>query len=230
VIDDIADWDAAYVLGALSRDDRRCYETFLTRNPGRAAALTELAGLPGILNTLDCDEALALIDNAGDDTADIAALGMMQSLASAAARQRQRSRRRVLVAGLAAAAVVAVGAGAIGATAFPQSHRVGDVALRAMQPTLKGGISAALAVTEKSWGTRLDWTCDYVEDWARAAPAYDIVVTTIEGAESAVGTWSPAAEHVGRLVASTAIPTSRIHTVDIRVSGTHEPLAVTTMR
>jgi hypothetical protein len=26
------------------------------------------------------------------------------------------------------------------------------------------------------------------------------------------------------------IPTARIHTVDIRVSGTHEPLAVTAMR
>ena len=98
-----------------------------------------------------------------------------------------------------------------------------------MQP-LKGGITAALAVTEKAWGTRLDWTCDYVENWARAAPAYDIVVTTVEGAESAVGTWSPAADHAGGLAASTSIPTARIHTVDIRVSGTHEPLAVTTMR
>ena len=87
-----------------------------------------------------------------------------------------------------------------------------------------------MAVTEKRWGTRLDWTCDSLEDWAKAAPGYDIVVTTVEGAESAVGTWSPASEHAGGLAASTSIPTVRIHTVDIRVSGTHEPLAVTTMR
>ena len=60
MIDDIADWDAAYVLGALSRDDRHVYEAYLAENPDRAAGLTELAGLPGILNLLSCDEALAL--------------------------------------------------------------------------------------------------------------------------------------------------------------------------
>jgi anti-sigma factor RsiW len=184
LIDDIADWDAAYVLGSLSRDDRRLYEAYLAENPGRAAGLTELAGLPGILNLLDCDEALALAGQADGSIADVLALDLMPSLASAAA----------------------------------------------MQPTLKGGINAALAVTEKTWGTRLDGTCDYVEDWAKAAPAYDIVVTTVEGVESAVGTWTPASDHAGGLAASTAIPTSTIHTVDIRVRGTHEPLAITTMR
>jgi hypothetical protein len=99
-----------------------------------------------------------------------------------------------------------------------------------MRPTLKGGITAALAVTEKRWGTRLDWTCEYVEGWAKAVPAYDIVITTVEGAQRAVGTWSPASDHAGGLAASTSIPTARIRTVDIRVSGTTEPLAVTTMR
>jgi anti-sigma factor RsiW len=100
VIDDIADWDAAYVLGALSPDDRRSYETFLTENPGHAAAVAELAELPGILATLGCDEALALIGVDGD--------------CSAGAARWQRSKRGMLVAGFAVVAVVAVGAGAIG--------------------------------------------------------------------------------------------------------------------
>ncbi len=230
MIDDIADWDAAYVLGALSRDDRHRYEAYLAENPDRAAALTELAGLPGILAMLNCDEAIALTEQAGDSKADVLALDLVPSLAIAAARRQRRSRRSVLVAGLATAAAVAIGAGAIGATAFPHHEKVEAIALQAMQPTLKGGITAALAVTEKKWGTRLDWTCEYVKDWAKAAPAYDIVVTTVEGTESAVGTWSPASDHATELAASTAIPTARIRTVDIRVSGTHEPLAVTTMR
>ena len=59
--DDIAEWDAAYVLGALSRQDRRIYEAFLAANPERTAALDELAGLLGRLNVLSRDEALALI-------------------------------------------------------------------------------------------------------------------------------------------------------------------------
>lgn len=230
MIDDISDWDAAYVLGALSRDDRRLYETFLVENPDRAAALTELAGLPGILNMISCDEALELTRPAGDSTAEVPALDLMPSLAFAAARRQRRSRRSVLVAGLAAAAAVAVGAGVVGATAFPQSDDAGGLALQTMEQTPKGGINAALAVTAKKWGTRLDWTCDYVADWAKTAPSFDIVVTTLEGVESAVGTWTPASDHAGGLAASTAIPTARIHTVDIRVSGTHEPLAITTVR
>lgn len=212
MIDDIAGWDAAYVLGALSRDDRRAFEVYLAANPERAAALTELAGLPGILNMLSCDEAIALTEQ-DDATAEMPTWDLMPSLA------------------FAAAAAVAIGAGALGVDVFSQAGPPAEgPALHAMQPTVKGGINAVLAVTKKKWGTRLDWTCEYVEDWARAAPAYDIVVTTIEGVESAVGTWSPAGDHAGGLAASTAIPAAKIHTVDIRVRGTDEPLAITTRR
>lgn len=127
--------------------------------------------------------------------------------------------------------MVAIVAGAIGATVFRGSAPPAEqVALTAMQSTPRGGVNAALAVTEKKWGTRLDWTCEYTKDWAKNAASYDIVVTTDEGIESAVATWSPASDPASGLAASTAIPTSKIHTVDIRVSGTDEPLAITTMR
>ena len=117
----------------------------------------------------------------------------------------------MLAVGLAGA--VAIGAGALGATVLPRpGPRAEEVTLQAMQPTLKGGINAALAVTGKKWGTRLDWTCEYVKDWARTAPGYDIVVTTVEGLESAVGTWRPGSDHANELAASTAIPNARIHT------------------
>ncbi len=190
-----------------------------------------MAGLPGILNLLSRDEALALGEQAGDSAADVPALDLMPSLAFAAAKQQRRSRRSVLAAGFAAAAAVAIGAGAVGATAFSGPQRADGIALTAMQPTIKGGINAALAITEKKWGTRLDWTCEYVEDWAKSAPAYDIVVTTVEGVESAVGTWKSCRRSRKRTRGlDETFPTSRIHTVDIRMSGTHEPLAITTMR
>ena len=211
--DDIAEWDAAYVLGALSLDDRHTYEAYLAANPGRAVAVAELAGLPGILNVLSRDEAIALTEHAGD----------------AAAKRQRLSRRTLIGAGLTAVAAVAIGAGALGATVFPRSGPPAEVVLQAMQSTPKGGINAALAVTEKKWGTRLDWTCDYIADWAKNAASYDIVVTTVDGIESAVGTWSPASDHATGLAASTAIATDRIRTVDIRLSGTKEPLAIRTM-
>jgi anti-sigma factor RsiW len=59
--DDIADWDAAYVVGALSEEDRCAFDSFLAANPERAAAVTELADVLGVLDVLSRDEALALI-------------------------------------------------------------------------------------------------------------------------------------------------------------------------
>ena len=44
--DDLAEWGAAYVLGALSLTDRRAYESYLSANPTRAVELTELPGCP----------------------------------------------------------------------------------------------------------------------------------------------------------------------------------------
>ncbi len=120
MIDDVAVWDAAYVLGALSREDRHVYEAYLVSNPERAASLTELAGLPGILNMLSCDEAIALTEHADDVPAEAPAVDLMPSLAIAAAGQQRRSRRSMLAVGLAGAAAVAIGAGAFGATVLPR--------------------------------------------------------------------------------------------------------------
>ena len=59
--DDIAEWDAAYALGALSRQDCHIYEAFLAANPERTAALDEMACLLGRLSVLSRDEAVSLI-------------------------------------------------------------------------------------------------------------------------------------------------------------------------
>ncbi len=120
--DDLADWDAAYVLGALSLEDRRTYEAYLAANPARAADLTEFTGLPGILNALSREEALALIHEGGDVPAD-GPVDMMPSLAQAAAKRQRRSRRTFVTAVAAAAAAFLIAGGVVGATVFPRSTR-----------------------------------------------------------------------------------------------------------
>jgi len=228
--DDLAEWDAAYVLGALSLEDRRTYENYLAANPARSAELTELAGMPGILNALSRDEAVALTDLAGaqpsQDRPD-----NVSSLASAAAKRKQRSRRTWLATAVAAAAALVITGGVVGATVFPRSPApVQTVAMQAMQPTPRGGLTAELAVTEKKWGTELNWACQYTKDWSRDVGSYDIVVTTHDGVQSAVGSWKPAGDEATGLSAATSIPTSQIRTVDIRVTGSNEPLAIKTLR
>ncbi len=132
---------------------------------------------------------------------------------------------------LRSAAALAIAGGVVGATVFrPSSAPTQTVAMQPMQPTPRGGLTAKLAVSEKKWGTALSWACQYTKDWSRTVPSYDIVVTTRDGVQKAVGSWKPAGDEAAGLSAATSIPTSQIHTVDIRVTGSNEPLAITTLR
>jgi Putative zinc-finger len=58
--DQYTEWDAAYVLGALSPSERREYENHLAGCAGCQGAVAELAGLPGLLAQVPPGEALAL--------------------------------------------------------------------------------------------------------------------------------------------------------------------------
>jgi hypothetical protein len=226
--DDLAEWDAAYVLGALSLEDRRTYESYLAAHPARAAELTEFAGLPGILNALSRDEAVALTDLAG--AAPSEGRDEVASLAHAAAKRQRRSRRTFLTAAVASAAALLIAGGVVGSTVFSRSTPpVETVAMQPMQPTPRGGLTAQLAVTEKKWGTELNWACEYTKDWSRNVNSYDIVVTTDDGTQYVVGSWKPAGDEATGLSAAMSVPKSQIRTVDIRVTGDNEPLAITTL-
>jgi len=224
--DDVAEWDAAYVLGALSPEDRRTYESYLASDPERRAEVDQLGGLPDILDVLSPEEALALTDLGGappaEDRSDNVA-----SFSAASAKRQRRSGRAIAVAVAAAAALAIIG-GVVGATVFPRTTgTVQTVAMAPMQPGSRPGLTAQLAVTEKKWGTELNWACEYTKDWSRDVESYDIVVTTRQGAQITVGSWRPAGDDATGLAASTSIPTPEIRSVDIRVSGTDQPLAVT---
>jgi hypothetical protein len=227
--DDLAEWDAAYVLGALNLEDRRTYEDHLATNPGRSAELNELAAMPDILSVLSREEALALTDLGGGSPVEAPA-DNVASLARAAADRQRRSRRAGLAVAVATAAALAIVGGVVGATVFPRTTgSVQTLAMAPMQPGSRPGLTAQLAVTEKKWGTELNWACEYTKDWSRGVDSYDIVVTTNSGAQTTVGSWRPAGDEASGLSAATSIPTSEIRSVDIRVSGTDEPLAVKTL-
>lgn len=234
---DLADWDAAYVLGALSSEDRLAYEDYLAANPARAASVTEFAGLPGILNALTPAEAQALLDvptddHGGSDTP----VDLMPSLARAAERRQRRTRRTVTALFAAtAAAFLAIGV-IVTATVFggqtPSSSTAGPP-LQPMTQTNGGALTASLAVTQKPWGTRFDWHCEYKNAWAKGVGSYELVVTTDDGKQTAVASWGPNGtgllDEATGLAAATTIPTAQIRTVDIRVNGTTTPLAVKTL-
>ncbi|MGD8167599.1 anti-sigma factor family protein [Herbiconiux sp. P16] len=255
------DWDAAYVVGMLGAEERRAFERHLATCPACTAAVAELAGLPGILGKLTPAEAVALLDETPASASASSAVqpepDLVQHLARSVRRRRARTRRRTigLVAGVGAVLAVAgvfagFGLGSIADPGAPlaietttptapadgsgsEPDAPGDGVTRAMAQVEPGFVDAELAVTEKGWGTRFDWSCTYGADRPvyPGAPTitYDLVVTDAQGTETAVASWSAGGEKAGNLSASTSIPTDDLRSVDIRVAGSDRPLVRTTL-
>ncbi|MBG6057620.1 anti-sigma factor RsiW [Cryobacterium sp. MP_M5] len=158
--DAYADWDAAYVLGALSSDERHEFERHLAECADCARLVAELAALPGLLGSVPADEALALDRQAAEPHPDSAprdadragGTGMSGlsglsglsggSLPRLMDRVRRRRRRvRALVAGAVVAVAAASAAAALvlatvlpGAPGAPVAAPVASTAPGSAQP------------------------------------------------------------------------------------------------
>lgn len=248
--EEFRDWDAAYVTGLLRPEERRAYERHLAGCAECSRAVAELAGMPAVLGRLTPDEAVALLE---DEPAAVVARkpGSVQDLARTAARRRSRARRRiagaivgsgVALAGLGVLTGVWIGqlgtaqeiAGGVPASA-PGPVASGAVTpgpqRLAMSQVEPGYIDAELRVTPADWGTRFDWDCSYSEKLQSTLDGpvpYDLVVTDRGGVETTVASWT--AENgsgAGDLSASTSIPADEIASVDIRISGSDQPIVRT---
>jgi hypothetical protein len=223
--DPFHDWDAAYVLGMLGPDDRRDFERHLATCQACSAAVAELAGMPGILGTLSRDEAVALSAEADTADAEIPPQDpeLVTRLAVAAGRRRQRVRIATAVAGVAAAAALLVGGFAVGNALDASPSQPATVAMAQVRP---GIMTADISVSKKSWGTRFDWSCHYLntDAWNGTNPRYELVATGKDGTKTVVASWTASSSKATALAASSSVPTSSIRTVEIRVVGSAQPL------
>ena len=231
-VDRFRDWDAAYVLGALSADDRRTFERHLATCAECTSAVAELAGLPGILSKLPAEDAVALVALADDSSINDSHLsdehhvpGLVQRLAVATNRRRRRARM-----GMFAAAAVVVALVTVGGIAFGQGQGQGQgqgpaPQIVAMAPLNQNHITASIQVTKKGWGTRFDWSCAYTgSSWDGSAVSYDLVVIQKSGVATTVATWTADGPSASGLSASSGIPTASIRSVEIRLTGSDTPL------
>lgn len=224
--DRYAEWDAAYVLGSLSPDERLEYEQHLETCDRCTAAVAELVGLPGILSKLPADQAVEIAEP--DGRHDTRSEG---TLASVAHRVRhRRRRRRIWVAATASAAVLAavLGGLAVG-TARVDPASVQAASASAARYSLVGerGLDVDLAVSGEPWGTRFDWGCTYGgKSWAAdGSVMYDLVVVRDDGSVQTVASWSAAGEDARGLSASTDVPRDDIASVQVRLRGDDRVLA-----
>lgn len=207
--DPYADWDAAYVLGALASDERRAYEEHLEECAACRRAVGEIAGIPGLLSR----------DVFDDEPGPEREAAPVADLAARVGRRRRR--RRVLLGAAAAFLVVAgAGAGALAAswTAQPQAARETGAPV-ALGPVDDSGVTAEMVVTSTDWGTRMDWSCSYPQGVDVADVGYELTVTDRKGASSVIASWigddAGAAED---LAAVTSLPVDDIGRIDLRVA------------
>ncbi|WP_091315579.1 zf-HC2 domain-containing protein [Amycolatopsis tolypomycina] len=102
--DPYGEWDAAYVLGALSPGERREYEQHLACCGSCAAAVASFAGMPGILSVVPRETTVELLGPV------VPRGSLLPGLVRAARTSRRRARAR-LAAALAGAALAGAVAG-----------------------------------------------------------------------------------------------------------------------
>jgi hypothetical protein len=214
-----AEWDAAYLLGALSAADRLEYEAHLARCPECRAAVGEVAPTLGLLSRVSPERASSLLHAAEPESPPAEHRAHVLSLAAA----RRRRRRRTWIVGVAAAVVIAVTS-----VAVPLASQLLQPPARtvALEQVIDAPLSASVTLADVAWGTRIDMTCAYGPGGDAPADgwAYAMVVVADDGTESVLSTWRARPGSTAKLSAGTELPASGIAAVEIRSVRTGEVL------
>lgn len=208
-----AEWDAAYVLGALSPADRRAFEEHLDACDRCVRAIAEIAPTLGLLAQVEPERAIALLADAPEDAGLPAAPRGRARLLERAHRERRR--RRATWAG----AIAAV-AGVAAAIAVPLSGDDRGARSVELEALLDLPLEASVELEPVAWGTRLELECSYEGDAEPASPdglPYMLVLTDRAGHASEVSSWRAAPGQTARLTAATALSTDEIASIEIRL-------------
>lgn len=207
--------DGAYLLGALSPQERRTYEEHLANCPICSAALSEVAGLPGLLARLPAEAV----------EADPPPADLLPTLLRAVESERRRSRRRVQVGAALAAAAAFVAVALVGtaivtaddprpttttAAPVPPSPiamtRVADIPVR-----------ATAALVDKPWGTEIDLRCTYTE---AVDGAYNLVLWAVarSGKSEQIAVWEVISNREARVTGSTSLHSADLAVLEVRTT------------
>lgn len=217
-----AEWDSAYVLGALAPSERRDYEAHLETCETCRRAVTELAPMPGLLARLPADRAEALLDE--PVASDRAPRPELLDAVRREGRRRRLRRTRTRIA-LAAAAVLVL----IAAIAVPLAlmRPAADREALAFETVVDVPISASAVLTPVDWGTRIELDCTYaagMDDAPDDGWPYVLVVVDRDGAPNEVSSWRAMPGATARLEAGTELAPDEIAALEIRAVGSGDVL------
>lgn len=212
-----AEWDAAYVLGALSPADRAAFEAHASGCAVCRAELADLAPLPGLLARVSRTDAIDLlsIDESADAPGADPTRARVVDLGVARAR---RSRRARWLLASAASVVVIAGIVAVPTIVSQQADPVETIALELVEDV---PLDASIRVEDVSWGTRLSLTCSYgpAADAPYGGWEYALVVVSTSGVESQLSTWRAFPDTTAQLAAGTALRSDEIAAIELRTQS-----------
>jgi len=189
--DPYATWDAAYVLGSLSGNERREFERHLATCPQCNAAVAELSGIPALLAQLTAEEVEALDDPATEVPP--MRPEVLDTLMQKVEWRRRRTRRFSVITLAAAAAVLAI-ALVVGIVPGIRGH--GDdqpmASAVTMSKVAQTPINAEITLTGFGWGTRIDMVCTYGDYASRGQTTTEnlsMVLVGHNGTQSEIATW-----------------------------------------
>lgn len=211
-----ADWDAAFLLGALRPADRRRFEAHLQDCEVCRAAIVDTAPTIGLLARIAPERADSLLDlpegGEGPDVSrrrEVIAIGVGES---------RRRRRRWWAGGLAAAAAIVVAIALAVTLAIGPTLR--SVRVFALEPLVDIPITATVELVDVAWGTRLEMVCRYpvadeADDSAEGWP-YALYIIAADGSASEVSSWVALPGATARIGAGTALEHDQIAAIEIR--------------
>ena len=170
----------AYVLGALTPDEREVIDAHLNSCPECTDELDELTRLPVLLDLLPVEEVVAMGTGAARPSADL-----VDRVVAVAVAERRSQRRRRWLASVAAAVVLIAGssAAAVDLSSGGSSPHQTGVVLDATNKTT--GTWARIDVASKQWGASLDLTLTGVP----AGEHCRLVAVGRDGSSEVAGSW-----------------------------------------
>lgn len=194
-------FDAAYLMGALSEDERLAYEEHLQQCDACCTRVEEARGVFPYL----------IASEEGDLTESYPPLPdtVLPHLLARARRTSRRRRTVGIAIGVVAASLLAV---TIGLT----THRSDNPIAHPMVAVRSSAVNATASLRQTSWGTEITVNCGYAPGVAiPAGYRYALSVRSRTGAITQLGNWQLNDGRSITFSAGTALPISQIQAIDI---------------
>lgn len=222
--DRYSEWDAAYVLGSLSPDERAEYEAHLAGCDRCRTAVGELAGMPGLLAQVPPAEAWALAAAEPEPVAPGPAAPAEPPAAppQEGADVRVLGPRRARWWQLAAAAVLVAVLGGLGGYGLRPRVERDQVQRLPFSAVVPSPLTAVVDLVPAGGGTDVRVECQYAD--VDAGEVYSVWVVDTRGRGSEVKPWAVRPNRVMHPSGVSPLPRSRIAAVEIREGEAGEVL------